>query len=418
MALKAIKGFLAVEPCELKEYLCCLCHPLWPDEPCVQSRLYESATTTSEIIQNLFPKLINYQNTGLLRQIVLRFGCDECKAALQEYLQHYSKFTDKKLCNMPNAVSDEELDQATGVKRLRVETNLTLEEATIADTERVQNGLRQATGIDPNFIIPAQHDPGSLILTFLVPECVCKILCELSEEDLEILANCRITRLQIEDCLIENIDKYCKSAERENEQSLFIDDPDITAKGMNLEMLLKKKVQYTQYAHIVNSLVAIPEETLQRACSNIFLQRLSLTISNWTELAPYLGITEPTRQQIASQYHSMEEQSYQALLQWKQLYQDNATHEGLVKFLLQHALLSTVETALNIISLPKLGKISLILYREPVWDSCPTHGKRGECVNKSDLKTQGSITKEVLNLFTQYHYGDFIAEAVQLLVYD
>ena len=359
VTLEAIKDFLTVEPHKLKAYLCCLCHPLKPDELYVQSHHYESATTTSEIIESLIPKFINYKNNGLLRKIVLRFGCDKCKAALQEYLQHYSKFTDKKLCNMPNAVSDEELDRATGVKRLRVEANMRLEEATLSDTETVQYGLGQATGIDPYFISPAQHDPGSLILTFLVPEIVFEIFCELCEEDLEILADCGITRLQIENCVIENIDEYYKSADREKKQSLCIDDPDFTAKGISLVMLLKK-VQCTQYAHLVNSLAAIPEENLQRACSNMFLQQLALTIGNWTELASYLGITGSTVQEIALQYHSMEEQTYQALLQWKQSYQDNATHEGLLKFLLQHAPLSTVEAALNIISLPKFGKISFV----------------------------------------------------------
>ena len=130
---------------------------------------------------------------------------------------------------MPNAVSDEELDRTTGVKRLRVETNISLEEATIADTETVQNGLGQATGIGPYFITPAQHDPGSLILTFLVPESVCDIFCELCEEDLEILANCGIMRLQIEDCVIENIHEHCTNVDKELEQSLCIDHPDITA---------------------------------------------------------------------------------------------------------------------------------------------------------------------------------------------
>ena len=379
VALDTIKDFLPVEPRKLKAYFSCLCHPLWPDEPCVQSRLYESAATSSEIIQNLFPKLINYQNTGLLRQIVVRFGCDKCKAALQEYLQHYSKFTDKKLCNMPNAVSDEELDRATGVKRLRVETNMKLEEATIADTETVQKVLGQATGLDPYFIIPAQHTTGSLILTFVVPESVCKIFCELCEEDLEILANCKVTRLQIEDCVIENIHEYCTNKDWEKVLSLCTDHPDITAKGIDLVLLLKKKLlQYTQYAHLENLLATIPQGNLHRVCSDTFLQRLAPTIGNWIELAPYLGITVSTVQQITLQYQSIEEQTYQALLQWKQLYKKNATHEGLVEFLVRHTPLSTVEAALNMISPTKLGKISLCRHC-----SYPTHRKWRKCVKKS-----------------------------------
>ena len=354
VALMAIKGFLEdlVEPCKLKKYLCCLCHPLQPEKPYIRSRHYESATTTSEIIQSLFPEFINYRNTGLLWQIV-RFGCDRCKAALHEYLQHYSKFIGERLCNMPNAVSDEELDRATGVKRLRVEIDMSLEDATIADAKTVQNRLEQATGIDSCFITLAQYDPGPLILTFLVPESISEIFHELCEEDLEVLANCGVTRLQIEDCVVENIHEYRTNADRIIEQTLYIDHP---GKGISLALLLKKVACCTQYAHLVNLLAGIPHENMQRECSNNVLRQLAPTIGNWTELAPYLGITESEVQQITMQYHSMEEQSYQALLQWKQLYQDSATHEGLVELLVCHAPLSTVEAALNIISPAMLGK--------------------------------------------------------------
>ena len=361
VALNTIKDLLAthVDPCKLVGFLDCFSHPFKPDNRYIQSDDYKSAATTSEIIQSLFPKFINYENTRLLEQIVQRFGCDKCKAALQEYQQHYSNSTDKKLCNMPNAVSEEELDRATGVKRLRVEKDMRLQDATVAETETVQNALEQATGIDSCFISPAQHDQGSLILTFLVPESVSEIFRELCKEDLEILANCGITRLQIEDCVVENIHKYRTNADGQIEQPLCIDHPDITSKGINLALLLNKVVQCTQYAHLVNLLAGIPHKNMRKECSNNFLRQLAPTIGSWTELAPYLGITKSEVQQITIQYHSMEEQTYQALLQWKQLFQDSATHEGLVEFLVHHTPLSTVEAALNHISPATLGKISL-----------------------------------------------------------
>ena len=366
MALNTIKRLLAhVDPCELVGFLDCFSHPFKPDRHYIPSDDYKSAATTSEVIQSLFPKFINYENTRLLEQIVQRFGCDKCKEALQEYQQLYSNSTDKKLCNMPNAVSDEELDRATGVKRLRVETDMRLEDATVADTETVQKALEQATGIHSCFITLAQYDPGSLILTFLVPESISEIFSELCEEDLELLANCRITRLQIEDCVVENIFKYRTNADRKTEQALCIDHPDITAKGINLALQLKKLVQFTQYAHLVNLLAGIPHENMQRECSDYFLRQMAPTIGSWTELAPYLGITESEVQQITMQHHSMEEQTYQALLHWKRLFQDSATHEGLVEFLVCHAPLSAVETALNHISPAKLGELSIY----------PTHRK-------------------------------------------
>ena len=361
VALNTIKRLLAhLDRCELVGFLDFLSHPLKPDKPYIQSDYYKSAATTSDIIQSLFPKFINYQNTGLLEQIVHTFGCDKCEEALQEYQQYYSNFTDKKLCNMPNAVSEEELVQVKGVKRLSIETSMSLVDATVADTEKVQNALEQATGIGSGFMSPAQHDEGSLILTFLVPESISDIFCELCEEDLEILANCGITRLQIEDCAVENIHEYHTNADGKIEQLLCIDHPDITDKGINLALLLKKVVQCTQYAHLVNLLAGVPHENMQKECSSNLLRQLAPTIGSWTELAPYLGITKSEVQQITMQYHSVEEQTYQALLQWKQLYQDSATHEGLVEFLVHHAPLSTVEAALNHISQPKLGKISFV----------------------------------------------------------
>ena len=355
VTLYTIKGHLVVHPCELVGFLDCFSHPLQPDERYIQSDDYKSATTTSEIIQSLFPEFINYRNTKLLEQIVQRFGCDTCKEALREYQQHYSKCTAVKLCSLPNAVSDEELDQVKGVKRLRVTTDKTLEEATIADTEIVQNGVGQATGIDTGFITPAQHDSGSLILTFLVPESVSEIFRELCEEDLEILANCGITRLQIENCVIENIQEYCTNAVNDIEQPLCIDRPGITTKGLDLILQLKKVAQSTQYAHLVNLLADIPQQILRRTCSDEFLQQLAPTIRNWAELAPYLGITKSIVQQITMQYDSVEEQAYHALLRWKCLDLDSATHEGLVEFLVYHAPLSTVEAALNLISPAQLA---------------------------------------------------------------
>ena len=144
----------------------------------------------------------------------------------------------------------------------------------------------------------------------------------------------------------------------------------------SLPLLLKKRVlQCTQYAHLVNLLITIPQKQLQRACSNKHLQQLVPSIGNWAELAPYLGITGSIVQQITLQYHSMEEQTYQALLQWKQLYKKSATHEGLVKFLVRHAPLSAVESALNLISPAKLGKVSFVKTCSLGSRSCPTHRK-------------------------------------------
>ena len=58
-------------------------------------------------------------------------------------------------CHIMQYHADEELDRATGVKRLRVDTNMRLEDATIADTETMQSRIVEATGINSCFI--SQH---------------------------------------------------------------------------------------------------------------------------------------------------------------------------------------------------------------------------------------------------------------------
>ena len=363
-ALVTIENLLEkrLKPSKLKMFLCQFCHPLNPEILYVESHLYEHASTTTEIITSLVPKFINYVNVGLLKQIVEIFGCKRCKAALQKYLKLYSQFTCKKLCNMPNAVSDEELDQATGVKKLRVETDKKLEEATITDVETVQNGLGKSTGIDPSFIAPAQHDEGSLILTFLVPESVWEIFHELCEEDLEILADCEVMRLQIEDCVIENIQQYRTKGAREIEQSSCFDHPGITAKGIDIALLLQKKVlRHKEYAHLVDLLADIPQEDMHKECTDRFLWHLAPNLDNWIELTPYLGIPESVVLQITGQHpDSINDQTYQALLQWKQLDCKSATYECLVECLVRHASLSAIKAALSMISPANLGKISKV----------------------------------------------------------
>ena len=103
----------------------------------------------------------------------------------------------RKLSDLPSPLTDQEVEQSSGVKKLKVGAKGDYTETTVGNIEDIQQALEKATGIKRTFLVYASHDPGrSIILSFLIPENISHILRELRTGDLTILADSGVLRLE------------------------------------------------------------------------------------------------------------------------------------------------------------------------------------------------------------------------------
>ena len=133
----------SVEIFKLKEFLESYCHPLYPEQPYVAPKIYGNATTTKEVLKSLFPQYINYMHYYLLENIVVKFGCDRAKEVLQQYTdQMYSR--KRKLNDLPGPITDGEIEQFHGTKKLKVQVEGDTSDATVEIIGEVQKALEKA----------------------------------------------------------------------------------------------------------------------------------------------------------------------------------------------------------------------------------------------------------------------------------
>ena len=340
-----------VDPSKLKRFLCQLSHPLIPEDPYIKKDVLKDANEVINIIDALVPEFINYMHLKLLELIVRRFECGKSQEVLQEYRETCSQHV-RRLPVSPNSgpISDEELEQLHRVKQLRVKTDLNPKEATQTDVEKVQSGLEAATGIDSSFIVPAQHTEGCLLFIFLVPENISEIFRELCEEDLEILADCGVTRLEIDNIVIENIHQYQSAVPPYTD----IVDVDVAKRFVDMLQRRVSPLSKEDCARVLALMSNIPRRKFAQVCSDNFLYQVAQLIENWARFAQYLGISELRMRELLRLYPSKDDQRYQALLEWKGFDPETATHRHLVQFLLKHAPLSAIEVSLTLISPGKI----------------------------------------------------------------
>ena len=338
---------------KLLRFLRFLCHPLNPEMTYIDQHILKSTSSVSEVMECLVPEYINYMETGLLEAIIERFECTKAESLLQEYHDRYP--TSRLLTDMPNPVSDETLD-LTRRKRLRVECNgdIVFESARAFDVKRIRTAIEDATGIDHQFVTHAQHSEGSLILTFLIPASVSSIFQELFDEDLEILAEARIVKLQIDDIIISDIQEYCPQRIKSSMQS--ISGPSAgrsgtTAKGFDSYMDQRAE-HFTskEKGQLKELLESIPKSRMEEVCSDSFLRQLATHMTDWRELAPHFGISEIKAEELAHCYPDVGEQRYRVLHQWKHINPETATYAILITSLLAHAPFNLAEAVLKMLT--------------------------------------------------------------------
>jgi len=352
---KVLEQHVKVE--DLVSFLRFQCHPLNPEALYVDKHTLQHISSVSEIMQSLVPDYINYMETGLLEAIIESFEVEEAQGLLQEYHDRYPHL--RQLSDLPEPVPDERLD-LTRRKRLRAKCDIEFESARANDVKRVQMSIESATGIDHQFVTHAQHNEGSLILMFLIPESVTGIFQELCDEDLEILAESGIVELHIDATVISDIQKYCPQRARKSTQSTsFPNDGQAGATTKGFDAFIQKRMeQFTskEKAQITGLLESVSMSRLKEVCTESFLQQLAPHMTDWRKLAPRFGISGFRAMELIYHYPNIGEQRYRALHLWKQISPKTATYESIIACLLAHAPFDLAKAALMILTTGKLPK--------------------------------------------------------------
>ena len=351
----------SVEANEFKEFLQSFSHILYPEAQYIDPNVLKDAESISQILTALQPQVINFLNCGVILKAIDAFGI-EIPSAFQLYRNRFPPHT--KLSALPDPLSEEELSEFRGFQKQRVTcSGGSGIEWTLGDVHIVKEAVEKATGIDQDFIIYAYWEAGFAIhqFTFLIPKSISGIVRELCEEDLIILAEKGVQKLEIDyDTVAENIQKLYTELPQ-NEVLLtavdkmvaesFVFKHDFSEEQMNEEEIshLKDPIASTVktfecdfseeemseevISHLKYLITNTPKGHLKKICSDNFLKKFSTMMGNWKDLAPYLGISEDLEEHYQQ---NEEEQIYVALLTWKEIDINLATYERLVECLLTH----------------------------------------------------------------------------------
>ena len=153
----------SVQISTLKEFLKSYSHPLYPGKHYVDPKIYGTATTTKEVLEFLFPQYINYMHYYLLEDIVVTFGCDRAKEVLQQYTGQKNS-RKRKFKDLPGPITDWEIEQFHGAKKLKIEVEGDTSDATVDIIGEIQKALEKATGIKRVLIVYGFNNPEGMCI--------------------------------------------------------------------------------------------------------------------------------------------------------------------------------------------------------------------------------------------------------------
>ena len=327
---------------KLKRFLSLLCHPLMPENNLITRSVYEQKCTTEDVIFSLIPQYINYLSFSLLEEIIDTFDNREAKAALNAYKRETRKC---RLRELSPPTSDEEMDDFQGQKRLKITVDVDEEKATLDDVHRVTSAVEQATGISRSSqVFTAWNDSTSVLLVFLIPETVTDIFHHLCVEDLTILANAGITKIQLEDLEITNISKYITNTIKVPEKRVEL------VKPTSLEHYVNERTDISsdQRSELNMMLQNVTDSKLSEVCSEQLLQKFSQHMHNWKTLVPFLGMQDFYYDEFTARYPERMQQNYQLLLFWKRREGSIAIYHHLLETVVLHGTAREMEALIQI----------------------------------------------------------------------
>ena len=345
----------SVDIAKLKDFLDSYSHPLYPEQPYVHPKIYKDANTTKQLIKSLCPEFINFIHYYLLEDIVLSFECGTARKVLQQYTeQKYSR--KRKLEDLPSPITNGESEQFYGAKRLKVKVEGNTSDASVEMIGEIQKALERGTGVKQSVIVYACNDPGSILLTFLIPESIIHIFPELNTEDLTILANSGVMKLEVDEVIVNNIQQYSTVKTHSGKLKVAAESGQPT-KQTGLEYYLQQRateMTSERYSHLVKMLVSVEHKLLTDGCSEEFLKWIAKDLQDLKELASLFCIHEWNIEEIVCNYPDENDLKYQALLCWKRAEGSTATYYNLLESLLLHGKVDEVEKVLQ-----KLGEGNL-----------------------------------------------------------
>ena len=292
-------------------------------------------------MKSLFPQYINYVHYYLLEDIVVRFHCDRAKEVLQRYIEQKDS-KKRKLEDLPGPITSGEIEQFHGTKKLKVEVEGDARDASVEVIGEVQNALEMATGVKQAVIVYVGHDPGSILLTFLIPESILYIFHDLNTEDLTILANSGVMKLQVDKLVINNIQEY--SAVK------IVADSSEPTKPTGLKYYLQQRatdMTPERYSYLLKMLGSVDPKMFNDDCSEEFLKKFAKDLQDLKKLASYFSIHDWNIEELVCNYPDENDQKYQALLCWKRAEGSTATYYNLLESLILHGEVEEVEALLQ-----------------------------------------------------------------------
>ena len=326
---------------DLKLFLSAICHPLIPEKMFIERTIYEHKCTTKEVIYSLIPQYINYISYTLLEEIIDTFNNQEARVVLNDYIRDIRKC---RLRELSPPTSDEEMDDFQGQKRMKVTIDDDEEKVTVDDVHRVTRAVEEATGVPTSSqVFTASNASNSVLLVFLIPETVTDIFHHLCAEDLTILANAGITKIQLEDLEITNIHKYITNMNKVPEKRVEL-------KPTSLEHYVNERTDLSsdRRSELNIILKKVTDSKLSEVCSEQLLQEFSGHMQNWKTLAPFLGMLDFYYDELTARYPERMQQNYQLLLFWKRREGSRAIYHHLLETVVLHGTAREMEALIQI----------------------------------------------------------------------
>ena len=327
---------------DLKRFLSAVCHPLMPEKMFIERTVYESKSTTKDVIYSLIPQYINYISYTLLEEIIDTFNNREARVVLDDYIRDIRKC---RLREISPTTSDEEMDDFQGQKILKITIDLGEEKVTVIDVHKVTGAVEQATGTSRSSqVFTASNASNSVLLVFLIPEIVTDIFHHLCAEDLTILSNAGITKIQLEDLEITNIRKYITNMNKVPKKRVEL------VKPTSLEYYVNERTDISSdRRYELNVMIKkVTDSELSEVCSEQLLQKFSQYMQNWKTLAPFLGMQDFYYDEFTARYPERKQQNYQILLFWKRREGSRAIYHHLLETVVLHGTAREMEALIQI----------------------------------------------------------------------